>query len=286
MISDWLKSYKTNSEEELKSSLREIIQEISLAGLFRANFFAKAAFYGDTALRIFYKLPRFSEDMDFSLVECNNAFKLKPFLDGVLYELKSAGLNVSVKSKTKTAESNIESVWLTADFHWKDLLQGNTFPFHLSDRTVLIKIKIETDTLPPLGFGTVEHLLLKPFSCYIRCFSSHDLFASKMHALLFRKWKNRVKGRDWFDLEWYIKNGIEINLSHFYQRAVQSQDIAPDEIISLESLKTLLQKKILSVSFNKIREDVVRFVPNPKELDIWSEKYFLDLIKYIKCINE
>jgi hypothetical protein len=145
-----------------------------------------------------------------------------------------------------------------------------------------IKIKFEVDTNPPLGFDTEEKLLLKPFSCYIKCFSAADLFAGKMHALLFRKWKNRVKGRDWYDMEWYVRNGFEINLSHLRERAIQSGDWKENMVLGKEELYALLYEKIGSVSFDRIKEDVVRFVKQPEELNIWSAKYFSDLVRHIK----
>ena len=102
-----------------------------------------------------------------------------------------------------------------------------------------------------------------------------------MHALLFRKWKNRVKGRDWYDLEWYLKNGTEINLVHFCQRALESGDWR-DQTITLAQLLNLLNEKIESVDFKIIKEDIIRFIPNPEVLDIWSADYFKKLVGKIK----
>jgi len=145
----------------------------------------------------------------------------------------------------------------------------------------MIKIKIEVDTKPPLGFKTEEKLLLKPFSFYTKCFTLPDLFAGKMHALLFRKWKGRVKGRDWFDMEWYIRKSIPINLDHLLTRAIDSGNWK-DTFITKEQFMGLLQNKIQSVSFNYIREDVVRFIPDDKVIEIWSPEYFRDLIQKIR----
>ena len=140
-----------------------------------------------------------------------------------------------------------------------------------------IKIKIEVDTEPPLGFETEEKLLLKPFSFYVKCFSLPDLFAGKMHALLFRKWKQRVKGRDWYDMEWYVKKGVRLNLDHFLVRARDSGDWK-EETITKSQFMQLLQDKIATISFNYVRDDIVRFIRDDKALDIWSPKYFNDLV--------
>ena len=144
-----------------------------------------------------------------------------------------------------------------------------------------IKIKLEVDTEPPLGFSVEEKLLLRPFSFYVKCFTLPDLFAGKMHALLFRKWKQRVKGRDWYDMEWYIKKGVPLNLEHFLSRARNSGDWKGDTITKAQFLK-LLYDKIDTVSLNRVREDIIRFIPDAKVLDIWSPGYFRDLAGRIK----
>jgi len=106
-----------------------------------------------------------------------------------------------------------------------------------------------------LGFETEEKLLLKPFSFYVKCFTLPDLFAGKLHALLFRKWKNNVKGRDWYDTEWYIKKGVSMNLKHFLERAKDSGDWTK-ETISLTELKELLSSKINTIDMNRVKADI------------------------------
>ena len=200
------------------------MQEIALAGLYRAGFFEKAAFYGGTALRMFYGLNRFSEDLDFSLLKVDSDFSLDKYLEAILVEFDSLGMKVSVKEKQKTIHSNIESAFLKSETIWNELVLENIIPQNGLDQKANIKIKLAVDTEPPLGFETEEKLLLKPFSFYVKCFTISDLFAGKMHALLFRKWKDNVKGRDWYDMEWYIKKGVSLNLKHFLLRAQDSSD--------------------------------------------------------------
>jgi hypothetical protein len=170
---------------------------------------------------------------------------------------------------------------LRSDTSWNEFVFENTIPqINLSFKPI-IKIKLEIDTHPPLGFRTENLLLTKPFSFYVNCFTLPDLFAGKMHVLLFRKWNNRVKGRDWYDLEWYLKKGVEVNLVHFCQRASESNDWEGDAI-SKEQLIDLLKQKIASVNFDNIKEDIVRFIPNPEVLNIWSAGYFSTLADRIK----
>ena len=132
-----------------------------------------------------------------------------------------------------------------------------------------------------VGFETEEKLLLRPYSFYVKCFTISNLFAGKMHALLFRKWKNNVKRRDWYDMEWYIKRGVVLNLSHFLLRARDSGDWTKETILEWE-FRGLLKQRIDTVDFNRVRADISRFIPNPRVLDIWSAKYFHDLVEHLK----
>lgn len=281
MIKEWLDSYKLGNKEEALQALREIMQEIALAGLQRAGFFEKAAFYGETALRIFYGLNRFSEDLNFSLLEVNPDFSLDKYLDAILTEFNSLGMEVSVKEKQKTIQNNIESAFLKSETIWKELVLEGVVPQSGLGQKASIKIKLEVDTMPPLAFETEEKLLLKPFSFYVKCFTISDLFAGKMHALLFRKWKTNVKGRDWYDMEWYIQKGIPLNLQHFALRAKDSGDWEKDTI-TLDEFLDLLKVKIDGVDLNRIKADISRFIPDSEVLTIWSPKYFQDLVGHLR----
>lgn len=284
MIKEWIDSYQPANKDEALQALREIMQEIALAGLQRAGFFEKAAFYGGTALRIFYGLGRFSEDLDFSLLDRNREFSFDKYLDALVSEFASLGMQVSVREKSKTNKNRIESAFLKSETVWKELVLEQVIPQKGLDETARLTIKMEVDTLPPLGFRTEEKLLLRPFSFYVKCFTINDLFAGKMHALLFRKWKDNVKGRDWYDLEWYIKKETPLNLQHFLLRAKDSGDWK-EESITPAGFRKLLQEKIDTVNFNRIKTDISRFIKDPTVLDIWSPQYFHDLVRHLKIIS-
>ena len=281
MIKEWMDSYAPKTVLETEQALREIMQEIALAGLYRANFFKQAAFYGGTALRIFHGLNRFSEDLDFSLLEKNPAFELASYLEGVKSEFAALGMHVTFIQKSKATTSAIDSAFLKSETLWGELLIESNLPQLSLSQKPSIKIKLEVDTQPPLLFETENKLLIKPFSFYVNCFTLPNLFAGKMHALLFRKWKERVKGRDWYDLDWYIKKGIPVNLAHLAERARESGDWS-EPSLTKEQLHQLLIERIRSLDMNRVKEDVIRFIPNPQELDIWSPNYFEQLIGYLK----
>jgi len=281
MIKEWIEDYNPQNEEEILSALREIMQEITLAGLSRTDFFEKAAFYGGTALRIFYGLDRYSEDLDFSLIRPDSDFSIEPYFEAVLNEFKSLGLTVSINEKKKTKQTAIDSAFLKAETIWQEIVLEDIIKETGVRSNKTVKIKIEVDRQPPINFKTEEKLLVRPFSFYVKCFTKSSLFSGKMHALLFRKWNKRVKGRDWYDLEWYVKKGIPLDVNHFLTRAKDTNDWQEDKI-SNEQIIELLDMKINSVSFMSIKEDVVRFIKNDDVLNIWSPEYFKHLIEKIK----
>ncbi|WP_448700872.1 nucleotidyl transferase AbiEii/AbiGii toxin family protein [Mucilaginibacter sp. AW1-3] len=284
MIKEWIEEYKPANQQEAKDALREVMQEIALAGLSRAGFFEKAAFYGGTALRIFYGLDRFSEDLDFSLLEVEPEFSLGKYQDAIINEFSSLGMQVVVKEKQKSKDTNIDSAFLKSETIWKELVLESIIPQSGLNQVANITIKIEVDREPPMGFDTEEKLLLRPVSFYVKCFTLPNLFAGKMHALLFRKWGTNVKGRDWYDMEWYIRKGIPLNLAHFVIRATDSGDWNKEEITESE-FRELLKQKIDTVKMDYVINDIRRFIKDPKALDIWSPKYFHDLVAKLKIIT-
>jgi hypothetical protein len=281
MIKSWIESYAPKTEEEILATLSEIMQEVTLAALSRTDFFEKAAFYGGTALRIFHGLDRFSEDMDFSLLESNAEFSLEPYFSAVQTEFLALGMHVSLREIEKAKQSNINSAFPKTDTIWKELVLEDIVKQTGVKSNKTIKIKIEVDRKPPLGFKTEQNLVLRPFSFYVNCFDKPSLFAGKLHALLYRKWKTRVKGRDWYDFEWYVKNNIPLNLSHFCSLAVETGDWE-GENISAKQVIDVLHEKIDTVSFSAIQDDVVRFIPDDSALQIWSPEYFKHLVGKMK----
>jgi predicted nucleotidyltransferase component of viral defense system len=281
MIKDWLAEYNPKNKDEAQLALREVMQEVALAGLYRGGFFEKAAFYGGTALRIFHGLDRFSEDLDFSLLEPNLDFSLNKYQDAIQNEFQALGMQVSIKEKNKAKDTHVDSAFLKSETIWRELVFEGIIPQNGLSQQAHIKIKIEVDTVPPIGFETEEKLLLRPFSFYVKCFALPYLLAGKMHALLFRKWKANVKGRDWYDFEWYVKKGVAMNLKHFVERAQGSGDL-DEEKLTEQQFRKLLTNRINSVDMEKVKADAVRFIPDGNKLNIWSKKYFNDLSAHLK----
>jgi predicted nucleotidyltransferase component of viral defense system len=261
-------AYAPKTHEEERNAINEVMQKITLAGLWRGGFFDKAAFYGGTCLRIFHKLPRFSEDIDFSLMSKDKSFNIENFFPAIINEFSTLGRSVEITKKDKGSFCPVESAFL----------KDNTDVFDIAFQTEKsMKVKLEVDTCPPLEFATEQKLLLQPYSFMTRCFTLPDLYAGKMHALTFRAWKNRVKGRDWYDFEWYVRNNIPLDFRHLQARIREFNGVE----MSREEFVTALKERLSSANINQVKEEVMRFVINPKELEIWSTDYFLQLVEMI-----
>ncbi len=269
IYSSMLSAYDATTEQEKHNAMFEVNQQVILAGLYNGGFFDVAAFYGGTCLRIFHGLQRFSQDLDFSLLAPDDKFDFTKYFQPIIDEFAIVGREVEIKKKAKKGFSMVESAFL----------KDNTDAYDVSFRTdKSIKIKIEVDTLPPLNFKTEQKLLLQPHSFMARCFTLPDLFAGKMHALVYRGWKNRVKGRDWYDFEWYVRHNVPLDFAHLAERVRQFNN----ETISQETFTAKLKDRLASTNINQVKSDVVPFVKNPKELDIWSNDYFVQLADLIK----
>lgn len=264
-------SYDTTTPLARRNAIYEVMQQVTLAGLFRGGFFDKAAFYGGTCLRIFHGLGRYSEDMDFTLLREDPAFNLENYFPAIIAEFKALGRDVVITRKAKQHIGRVESAFLKDD----------TDVYNLAFQTEKsLKIKIEVDTKPPLGFQTEQKLLLQPFSFMTRCVTLSDLFAGKMHALIYRKWGQRVKGRDWYDFEWYVRRGIPLDFEHFRQRALDFNGEQP----SKEEFMRLLIERLTTTDINLVKSDVAPFIKDPAELEIWSNEYFAQLAAMIKFL--
>ena len=264
-----LSAYGVTTEQERRNAIFEANQQVILAGLYNGGFFDVAAFYGGTCLRIFHGLQRFSEDMDFSLLTPNDKFDFTKYFQPIIDEFAIVGREVEIKKKDKKSFGKVESAFL----------KDNTDVYDVSFQTdKSIKIKIEVDTQPPLNFRTEQKLLLQPHSFMTRCFILPDLFARKMHALVYRGWKNRVKGRDWYDFEWYVRHNVPLDFAHFAERVRQFNN----EEIRQEVFMAKLKDRLASADINQVKNDALPFVRNPNELDIWSNDYFVQLADMVK----
>jgi predicted nucleotidyltransferase component of viral defense system len=274
-VAAMLRKYERRSVDDHVNALREIFQEIALCGLWRGKFFERAAFYGGTALRVLYGLDRFSEDMDFSLLTPDPNFDLGPYCAMMERELRAWGFSTRVEKKEKSAESAVESAFLKANTAEQLLLiEAGEEIAGAIHRGQNLRIKVEVDTDPPPGFSTEAKFLLLPVPFSVRVFDLPSLFAGKMHALLCRGWKTRVKGRDWYDLVWYASRGTELDLVHLEARMRQSGHYKGNDSLDEGTFRPLLAEKIDRLDVARARADVERFLVDPSSVEIWSREFF------------
>ena len=276
IIEQMLRQHETETLTDKKNGIKEVVQEIVLCGLSRAGFFKEAAFYGGTALRIFYGLDRFSEDLDFSLMAPNPGFDLPRYLPALERELAAYGFNFKVEDRAKAIDSDIRSAFL----------KGNTrehmLVFYADERLArsfsgndTIKIKFEVDTTPP-AFATFERKYrLLPIPYEVNLYDMPSLFAGKLHAVICRAWKSRVKGRDLYDYVFYLSRGTPVNLRHLNARLVDSGFDGAREDMTLEEIKDILCRRFESIDYDQARQDVLPFIKNPSAVEIWSKEFFI-----------
>ena len=279
-IEQMLKNYQIENLYDQKNAMKEIMQEIVLCGLSRAGFFQKAAFYGGTALRIFYGLDRFSEDLDFTLLTSDPKFDLTVYFPVLEKEVRAFGLHVTIEEKEKSKESNIRSAFLKGNTKEHLLLfYADTDLAGSVARNEVIKIKFEVDIDPPAyaGFEHKYRLLPTPFE--VNLYDMPSLFAGKIHAVLCRGWKNRIKGRDLYDYVFYLSRGSAVNQRHLRARLLQSGFISDDVECTLSEIQHMLYERFDMIDFRQAKQDVEPFVRDAVTLNLWSSDFFKQITR-------
>ena len=283
VILDMLKQYNVHNDNDYENSLKQIMQEIALLGLWRAKFFEHAAFYGGTSLRILYQLDRFSEDLDFSLLSTQKNFNLEPYLAAIQTELDAFGFETSINMKAKNKDTDIQSAFLKANtqLHIIKINAPDAIQKEMHSHKIM-KIKIEVDTDPPLAFHTETIPLVNPIPFWVKTYCLPDLLAGKLSAVLCRQWQSRVKGRDWYDFLWFIQRNTLLNIQHLEARLRKSGFYQEKNDLSLSTLKNMLHHKTDTLDVDLAKSDIAKFIPNPNRLDGWSRDLFHTVIEKIR----
>ena len=283
VIEQMLSKYEIKNTNDEINALKEIIQEIVLSGLSRGGFFNEAAFYGGTALRIFCKLNRFSEDLDFALVTPNKDFDLSEYFIYIEKELKAYGLNLEIGSKQKSIDSNITSAFLKGDTLEHILKFFPSEVEHKYDSLLKdIKIKFEVDINPPGGAIYEEKYKLLPSPHQIKLYDKESLLAGKIHAILCRGWKTRTKGRDLYDYVFFLANDAKVNIELIKNKLIESRYIEKNSNFNINNLKELLINKFSEIDYAEAKEDIIPFIKNVDSLNIWSKEFFISITENLE----
>jgi predicted nucleotidyltransferase component of viral defense system len=279
-IESMLSAYECRTISDYKNALKEIVQEIALLGLYRGGFFHQAAFYGGTALRIFHNMDRFSEDLDFSLIEPEPSFELTKSMISLRDELGAYGFEMNVEERIKNNKSTVKSAFIKGGTEIHLLkIKSISPPIYGVHPNEQIKVKLEVDTDPPAGAEYETKYQLNPLPYYVRLYTPSSLFAGKVHALLCRGWKSRVKGRDFYDYIWFLSKGISLNLKHLRLRMIQSGHLSPKETLDGNALQYYLEERFNSLDFGQVKKDVLPYLRSPDVLQLWSAQFFINITK-------
>lgn len=284
ILEQMVNEYHPSTIEEKRNAFKEVIQEIVLCSLSKAGFFNEAAFYGGTALRIFYGLDRFSEDLDFSLLNKNHNFQLEKYIPQLKITIESFGLNVELAIKKKAKDSDIQSAFLKGDTIEQYLLFYPNEHIQGINKNEKVKIKFEINTMPAANatFETKFRLLPIPYS--IKLFDESSLFSGKIHAVICRAWKSRIKGRDLYDYVFYLSRKTKFNLKYLQEKLIESDYISKEEAFSVDSVKDILISKFKQIDFEQAKLDVIPFIKDTSQLDIWSAEFFIQITTHLQAL--
>jgi predicted nucleotidyltransferase component of viral defense system len=274
------------SSADGQNALKEIIQKVVLLGLHRQKFFDQAAFYGGTALRILYGLNRFSEDLDFCLMPADKEFVISKYFPGIQDELERFGLDATITEKRTGPGAEIESAFVKQPTHQGLITIGlSSKPSHPGQ---LVKIRLEVDKNNPRG-GVEERRLIKlPIPFLVNTLTLPSLFAGKLHAVLARAYLNNVKGRDYFDLQYYLARDTAVNMVYLEAKLRDSKHYLAAEPLSREHLLKMLKTKFLSVDFHRAAADVKPFLhaSDQAQIEEWSSDLFCALIDTLQTSDK
>lgn len=279
-IEELINTYNPKNANEMKLALREIVQNIVLIGLSRANFFSKASFYGGTALRIFYGLNRYSEDLDFTLNNEEESFTLEPYINSIKEVAYSYGFNISVEIKNKKVNTPIESAFAKLNTYQTFISLGvNDSLTNILHKDETLKVKFVVDCYPSLGFDVDTKWITNPEFATVNVLDLESLFAGKIHAILCRNYKNNVKGRDYYDFIFFINKKIKPNLLYLKNKLIESNKISESEQFNIEILKKMLSDRFNEVDFSQVKKDAQKFTIKNENLDFYCKDLF------IECLN-
>ena len=285
MLEQLLDDYSGAPQSKREQAIREVVQELVLYGLSSAGFFNKVAFIGGTALRIFHGLKRYSEDLDFMLMQPGD-FNFNDYLPLVRQRLSVFGLNLEVKEKERKnsdiiaglAVANTKELYLiiySEDEYSKSIYRT---------QTTKVKIEIGKHFSDRAGYKSV--VKTKPFIHAVTLCDLPTLFAGKIHAILFRKHWGKVKGRDLFDFSFYVRRHIPFNLD-FLNDKIKTSNESENEMI-FDDVVMMLKDRFKSIDYELAKADVLPFLNDDevRELDYWGPDFFIKLTEDISCQGE
>lgn len=252
-----------------KFAVQATMQEVVLCGLSDGGFFRHAAFYGGTCLRFFHGLDRFSEDLDFTSLDLPCERGLAGYFDAVARAFLAVGREVEVREVEKSVFTATASAFVKTE----------TRAFQIGVRNApKTTVKFEMDTNPPVAYPSETRFLRVPDPHAVVCCTTEGLFVGKVSACLFRAWRNRVKGRDWYDLVWYADRKVPLRADLLRRVTEASHPESAERMKDAAGVRALLRERVGQIDFDRAREDVYPFVERKRSLDLWGADFFRSVV--------
>ena len=283
MINNYiLESLRLNNPKnlnEFENALREISQKIILYALSGTSFFKNAAFYGGTCLRIFHNLDRFSEDLDFQVISEDFKLDFEQYMSKCINVLESYGLKSTVYTKPDYDIGEVRRRYIKISYY--DLANEYFGKISMNkEKLISIKIEVSTEYIP--GAKYEMKLLNSPMFSNVYCFDYSSLFAGKLNALLTRNWRERTKGRDYFDYKFYLSHNVKFNLEYLKNKLKYSLDKDTSNY-TINDIKALLKSKFEESDFDSLKADIIPFVNADYNINNIDKAMFINSIEYLEC---
>jgi len=262
---------------EFENAFREISQKIILYALAQTSFFKNVAFYGGTCLRIFHGLDRFSEDLDFQVISEDYKLDFDQYMSKCITVLESYGLKSIVYSKSNYDSGEVRRRYIKIS-HYD--IASEYFGKINMNKEKLLSIKIEVSTVFIPGAKYEMKLLNSPLFSNIYCFNYESLFAGKLNALITRNWRERTKGRDYYDYMFYVSHNIKINLDYLKNKLKYSLNKDTSDY-TIDDIKELLKGKFEQTDFNSLKSDIIPFVNTDYNIDNLNKEMFISSLEYL-----
>lgn len=262
---------------EFENALREISQKIILYALAQTSFFKNVAFYGGTCLRIFHGLDRFSEDLDFQVIREDYKLDFDQYMSKCITVLESYGLKSIVYSKSDYDSGEVRRRYIKIS-HYD--IANEYFGKINMNKEKLLSIKIEVSTVFIPGAKYEMKLLNSPMFSNIYCFNYESLFAGKLNALITRNWRERTKGRDYYDYMFYVSHNIKMNLDYLKNKLKYSLNKDTSDY-TIDDIKELLKGKFEQTDFNSLKSDIIPFVSTDYNFDNINKEMFISSLEYL-----
>ncbi len=262
---------------EFENAFREISQKIILYALAQTSFFKNVAFYGGTCLRIFHGLDRFSEDLDFQVISEDYKLDFDQYMSKCITVLESYGLKSIVYSKSDYDSGEVRRRYIKIS-HYD--IASEFFGKINMNKEKLLSIKIEVSTVFIPGAKYEMKLLNSPMFSNIYCFNYESLFASKLNALITRNWRERTKGRDYYDYMFYVSHNIKINLDYLKNKLKYSLNKDTSDY-TIDDIKELLKERFEQTDFNSLKSDIIPFVNTDYNIDNINKEMFISSLEYL-----